>query len=139
MLTRDRLTQKSGDYCRDECGQDKSCQRLDHAGRHNDLSLRCKDALRYERLREYENTGFSPEEVIELSDKEAYLKMAEDYEAEAEKCERKIAVLRAKGHKHAGLKEAEEASKWMDIRDEMRTNARAMRRRAEKAGEEAEK
>lgn len=59
--------------------------------------------------------------------------------AEAEKCERKIAVLRAKGHKHAGLKEAEEASKWMDIRDEMRTNARAMRRRAEKAGEEAEK
>ena len=120
MLTRDRLTQKSGDYCRDECGQDKSCQRLDHARRHNDLSLRCKD-------------------VIELSDKEAYLKMAEDYEAEAEKCERKIAVLRAKGHKHAGLKEAEEASKWMDIRDEMRTNARAMRRRAEKAGEEAEK
>ena len=85
MLLRDRLTKKSGDYCRDECGQDKSCQRLDHARCHNDRSLRCKDALRYERLRDYENTGFSPEEVIELSTKEAYLKMAEEYDAEDEK------------------------------------------------------
>lgn len=31
MLQRDRLTQKSGDYYRDECGQAGTCQRLDHA------------------------------------------------------------------------------------------------------------
>lgn len=75
MLQRDRLTQKSGDYCRDVCGQAGSCQRLDHARRHNDLSLRCRDALRYERLREYENTGLAPEEVIQLNTRKAYIKI----------------------------------------------------------------
>ena len=48
MLLRDRLTKKSGDYCLDECGQTGTCPRLDHARRHNDLSLRCGDALRYD-------------------------------------------------------------------------------------------
>lgn len=134
MLQRDRLTQKSGDYCRDECGQAGTCQRLDHARRHNDLSLRCKDALRYERLREYENIGFAPEEVNQLDTREAYIKMAEDYEREAEKWERNVATLKARAHKSPGLKEAEEISKAMDIRDEMRANARAMHKRAEKAG-----
>lgn len=36
-------------------------------------------------------------------------------------------------HTRPGLNEAEEISKAMDIRDEMRMNARAMRRRAEKS------
>lgn len=139
MLLRDRLTKKSGDYCRDECGQDKSCQRLDHARRHNDLSLRCKDALRYERLRDYENTGFLPEEVMELSTKEAYLKMAEEYDAEAEKWERNVERLKAHARVRSGMEEALAISRAMDIRDEMRTNARAMRRRAEKLGERVEK
>ncbi|WP_300685460.1 hypothetical protein [Acutalibacter sp. 1XD8-36] len=139
MLLRDRLTKKSGDYCRDECGQDKSCQRLDHAQRHNDISLRCKDALRYERLRDYENTGFSPEEVLELSTKEAYLKMAEEYDAEAEKWERNVETLKAQASAHTGMEESQLISKAMDIRDDMRTNARAMRRRAEKLGEGARK
>lgn len=133
MLQRDRLTQKSGDYCRDECGQAGTCPRLDYARRHNDLSLRCRDALRYERLREYENTGFAPKEVIQLYTRDAYIKMAEEYEQEAEKWERNVATLKAKAHTRPGLNEAEEISKAMDIRDEMRMNARAMRRRAEKS------
>lgn len=133
MLQRDRLTQKSGDYCRDECGQAGTCPRLDHARRHNNLSLRCRDALRYERLREYENTGFAPKEVIQLDTRDAYIKMAEEYEQEAEKWERNVAALKAKAHTRPGLNEAEEISTAMEIRDEMRINAREMRRRAEKA------
>ena len=132
MDTTARLTQKSGDYCRDECGQHASCQRLDHARRHKDLSLRCKDALRYERLREYENTGFSPEEVMDLDTREAYLKMAREYEQEAEKWERNVEHMKAKARKHSGMEEAQKISRAMDIRDEMRVNARDMRKRAEK-------
>ncbi len=135
MLARDRLTKKSGDYCRDECGQDKTCQRLNFARRHNELSGRCKDALRYERLREYENTGFSPKEVMQLDTREAYLKMAEEYEAEAEKWERNVTELKARARVHSGMEEAQGISQAMDIRDEMSINARAMRRRVEKAGE----
>lgn len=65
--------------------------------------------------------------------RDAYIKMAEEYEQEAEKWERNVAALKAKAHTRPGLNEAEEISKAMDIRDEMRMNARAMRRRAEKS------
>lgn len=63
--------------------------------------------------------------------KEDYLKMAKEYELEAEKWESNVEKLKSKAHAHPGLKEAEEISKAMDIRDEMRINARAMRRKAE--------
>lgn len=61
-----RLTKTAGDYCSDECGQARSCRRLDDAKQNDDLSLRCKDALRYERLREYEDTGLLPTEIEEI-------------------------------------------------------------------------
>lgn len=76
---------------------------------------------------------------MELSTKEAYLKMAEEYDAEAEKWERNVERLKAHARVRSGMEEALEISRAMDIRDEMRTNARAMRRRAEKLGEGVEK
>lgn len=55
-----RLTEPEGDYCRDVCRCKRTCQRLQR-GQH-----RCSDADRYERLREYENTGLSPEEIGQM-------------------------------------------------------------------------
>lgn len=53
----ERLTEENFDYCRDICGCANSCRRLKEG------FAPCKDALRYERLRRYENTGREPEEV----------------------------------------------------------------------------
>lgn len=58
-----RLTQAEGDYCRDVCGCANICKRLKEG------FAPCKDALRYERLRRYENTGWEPEEIMGKEEK----------------------------------------------------------------------
>ncbi len=52
-----RLTTPQGDYCRDVCGCRNTCPRLQRG------QPPCKDAQRYQRLRQYENTGREPEEI----------------------------------------------------------------------------
>ncbi len=55
-----RLTERDGDYCKDICGQAKTCKRL-KAG---DI---CDDARRYARLREFENLFVPIPEVAEMA------------------------------------------------------------------------
>jgi len=62
----DRLTKPNGDYCRDVCGQANTCERLEYAKRHP--GTRCQDAKRYERLRQYENTGLTPDEIKDMKE-----------------------------------------------------------------------
>ena len=53
----DRLTIPDGDYCRDVCGNANTCRRLKEG------KTMCSEVARYRRLREYEDTGLSPEEL----------------------------------------------------------------------------
>lgn len=46
---KNRLTKVDGNYCEDICGMAKSCKRLVEG------ATRCKNALFYERLQQYEN------------------------------------------------------------------------------------
>lgn len=53
----DRMTEQNGDYCRDICGQFKTCKRLEA----NDL---CEDAKRYCKLQAFENAQQCAETIM---------------------------------------------------------------------------
>ena len=55
-----RLTTPNGEYCRDICRQKNSCPRAKGA--------QCSDALRYARLRAYENTGLTPKKILQMKE-----------------------------------------------------------------------
>lgn len=55
----ERLTTEDGNYCRDICGQAGTCKRAN-------TENMCKDALRYGRLAEYENSEYPPKIVSQF-------------------------------------------------------------------------
>jgi len=55
----ERLTDETGSYCRAKCGMAATCKRL----REGDI---CQSARCYERLKQYENTGLSPQQVKQM-------------------------------------------------------------------------
>ena len=67
---------------------------------------------------------------------EAYLKMAGEYAREAEKWDQTVENMRAASQRRMSMEAAQKLAAAVEIRDEMCLNARAMRRRAEKAGQE---
>lgn len=67
---------------------------------------------------------------------EAYLKMAMEYAREAEKWNLVVESMRAASQRRMSIEAAQKLVAAVEIRDEIRLNARAMRRRAEKAGQE---
>ena len=67
---------------------------------------------------------------------EAYLKMAGEHAREAEKWDQTVENMRAASQRRMSMEAAQKLAAAVEIRDEMRLNARAMRRRAEKAGQE---
>ena len=67
---------------------------------------------------------------------EAYLKMAGEYAREAEKWNLVVESMRAASQRRMSMEAAQKLAAAVEIRDEMRLNARAMRRRAEKAGQD---
>lgn len=52
-----RLTIRDKTYCSAICGQENTCQRVISGAI-------CKDALRYQALQKYEDTGYYPDEII---------------------------------------------------------------------------
>lgn len=77
-----RLTDKTADYCRDKCGMAPTCKRL----KEGDI---CQNARCYERLRRYEDTGLSPQQVKQMERMKRRASRKEG-EAGAEKGGRKV-------------------------------------------------
>lgn len=71
----DRLTDPNGTYCKNVCGMQHSCQRIERGEK-------CGDVDRYERLRLYENSGLTPTFVELLF--QAYLRVLIGLKQEAE-------------------------------------------------------
>lgn len=140
-----RLTKRNGDYCRDVCGQKNTCQKLKTA------PAPCKDAQNYERLRQYENAGLSPKEVVRMKENYAHIKEknghvgekekrgtadispyereAQKYQTELERVEEKLAWLRRRKEQNWELKET--ISRYEEMAMEMKIAMKDLRRRAD--------
>lgn len=142
-----RLTQKGGDYCRHVCGQINTCPRARGA--------RCGDALRYARLRQYEDTGVSPEEIAKMREAwkaqkekspskdrekpawgsaEAYQKEAEACEAELARLQDRLKYLQDIQGKNPGLDLRGRMAKYQEMAMEMKVKIKEFRRRAGEEG-----
>lgn len=128
----ERLTTPDGDYCRVECGQAGTCKRLAYAQQMNDLSLRCKDAQRYERLRMYENLDGEVDTVCESAEKAgcAFLKEAQACEAERARLERRVAQLKAQQKTDHSQELRDKLAAYQQMAWEMKIKSRCFRRRA---------
>lgn len=129
----DRLTTPDGDYCRDECGMANSCKRLRDARLLNDLSRRCDDALRYDRLRMYENieaeADAMPETVPEGT--EAFLREAAACEAERVRLENRINQIRARMKTDHSQELRDKLAMYQQMAFEMKVKSRCFRRKAD--------
>lgn len=130
----DRLTTPDGDYCRGECGQAGTCKRLEYARMMGDMSLRCKDALRYERLRMYENIEDQAEQIANSSN--AFVKEAESCEAEQARLENRVKQIRAQMKTDHSQELRDKLAVYQQMAFEMKIKSRCFRRRAEERREQ---
>lgn len=135
----DRLTTPDGDYCRDECGQAGTCKRLECARVMGNMSLRCKDALRYERLRMYENIEAEVEAMPETMPESGYafLKEAGACEEERLRLEKRIKQIRAQMKTDHSQELRDKLAMYQQMAFEMKIKSRCFRRRAEERKEKA--
>ena len=127
-----RLTTPDGDYCRDVCGMANTCRRLQVARLLDDLSRRCDDALRYERLRMYENMECEVNAVSEVPEqgRAAFLKEAMACEEEQLRLEKRAAELRQKGAARPGSELGKNLAMYEQMAFEMKVKSCWFRGRA---------
>ena len=139
-----RLTKRDGDYCQNVCGQKNTCQKLKTS------PAPCKDAQNYERLRQYENTGLSPKEVVRMKEQYArviretgpdvekekpepiernpYEREALKYQAELERVQEKLVWLHKRKEQNFALKET--IARYEEMAIEMKITMNNVRKKA---------